>query len=316
MGEIIEAGSTPFDDVFRTLVVDHRRMLLAFINEMFPNLPEKYQGDERVIPLSEHYMINRQDGEQDKRIIDSAVMVIAHNGDERIFHVESQSTNDGSMIVRMFEYDMQIALKTAGEYSNGRLRVTIPQSGVLFLRCNENTPDEMTVELILPNGNETSYSMPVLKMIEYDADTIFEKELYLIAPFYLFNLEHYFKNVKKMSDKDKESFTDELKKFKRNLDKARDDQKLDDYAYRSILDLFNKVAVALTEGKDEVYQETEAIMGGQVLEYEAKTILNQGKTETKNEDIKSLAEYFVKETPTLSYDEAVKMAESILKKEI
>ena len=64
----------------------------------------------------------------------------------------------------------------------------------------------------------------------------------------------------------------------------------------------------------QMERETEAIMGGQVLEYEAKTILNQGKAETKNEDIKSLAEYFVKETPTLSYEDAVKMAESILNK--
>ena len=66
------------------------------------------------------------------------------------------------------------------------------------------------------------------------------------------------------------------------------------------------------EEKDEVYK---VIMGGQVLEYEAKAILNKGKTEARNEDIKILAEYFVKETPRLSYDDAVKMVESILKKE-
>lgn len=70
----------------------------------------------------------------------------------------------------------------------------------------------------------------------------------------------------------------------------------------------------LTEDEEEVHRETEANMGGQVLEYEAKTILNQGKAETKNEDIRSLAEYFVKETPTLSFEAAVKMAESILVK--
>ena len=314
MGEIIETGSTPYDDVFRTLVVDHRRMLLAFINEMFPDLPDKYRGDERVLPLSEHFMVNRQAGEQDKRIIDSAVMVIAHNGNERIFHVESQSNHDGSMIVRMFEYDTQIALKTAGDYSNGRLRVTFPQSGVLFLRCNESTPDNLIVEMVLPDGKEVSYSMPILKMTAYDADIIFEKELYLIAPFYLFNLEHYFKNRDKISAEDSEAFRDELKRFKHNLEIARDEQKIDDYAYRSILDLFNKVAVALTDGKDDVYQETEAIMGGQVLDYEAKTILNKGITETKNEDIKNLAEYFVKENPSLTYEAAVKMAEGVLNK--
>ena len=67
MGKRKYAG-TPYDDVFRSLVVDHKQLLLAFINEMFSNLGERYQGDEEVINLSEIVYINRQDGEQDKRI--------------------------------------------------------------------------------------------------------------------------------------------------------------------------------------------------------------------------------------------------------
>ena len=39
---------------------------------------------------------------------------------------------------------------------------------------------------------------------------------------------------------------------------------------------------------------------------------NKGKTETKNEDIKNLADYFAKENPEPSYKAAVKMAESVL----
>ncbi len=276
VGERINAGSTPFDDVFRTLVVDHRRMLLAFINEMFPSLPEKYNGDEVVVPLNEQYQQNRQDGEQDKRIVDSAVMVIDHSGNRRIFHVESQSTEDGNIIVRMFEYDMQIALKTTGEYTPGKLRITVPHSGILFLRCTEGTPDEMTVELLLPNGREVSYSMPVLKMIRYDDDTIFEKKLYFLVPFYLFNLEHYFKNRIEIADEDKASYDKELMSFKQKLVKALENKNIDTYTYRSLIDLFNKVVAALTVGKDSVWEETEAIMGGQVLDYEAKSILNEG----------------------------------------
>ncbi len=49
----------------------------------------------------------------------------------------------------------------------------------------------MLVRMTLPDGTEGSYSMPVLKLKQYDIKTIFDKELYLI-PFYLFNLEKSF----------------------------------------------------------------------------------------------------------------------------
>ncbi|SCY14879.1 MULTISPECIES: Rpn family recombination-promoting nuclease/putative transposase [unclassified Butyrivibrio] len=42
--------------------------------------------------------------------------------------------------------------------------------------------------------------------------------------------------------------------------------------------------------------------------------ITEATTITRNEDIKSLAEYFVEKTPSLPYDEALKMAEDILKK--
>ena len=138
------------------------------------------------------------------------------------------------------------------------------------------TPDEMTVELLLPNGREVSYSMPVLKMIRYDDDTIFEKKLYFLVPFYLFNLEHYFKNRIEIADEDKASYDKELMSFKQKLMKALENRSIDTYTYRSLIDLFNKVVAALTVGKDSVWEETEAIMGGQVLDYEAKSILNEG----------------------------------------
>ena len=50
-----------------------------------------------------------------------------------------------------------------------------------------------------------------------------------------------------------------------------------------------------------------------VLEYEAKTILNRGRAEAKNEDINILVDYFIKKMPALSYEAAVKKAEKILK---
>jgi hypothetical protein len=268
-------GSTPYDDVFRTLIVDHRELLLDFLNEMFPGLERKYTGDEKVIPLNEYYHQNRQDGEQDKKIVDTAVMVIDHFGDRRIFHLECQSSNDGSILIRMFEYDMQIALKTSGEYSNGKLRVRVPDSGILFLRCREDTPDVMIVELVLPDGQEVSYTVPVLKMKNYDIDT---------------------------------------------------------YLYRSLVDLCKKVNAALTDGKSYVTRVTEAIMRGKVLDYEAKTIYNkgrsegisegrseglsrgrdEGRTEKESEDIDLFSTYLVNTNSSMTKEEAVRIVENIL----
>ena len=74
MAETINTGSTPYDDVFRTLVVDHKELVIALINEMFPDI-DNYSGDEEIIPLSEYYEVNRQDGEQDRIITDSAIQI-------------------------------------------------------------------------------------------------------------------------------------------------------------------------------------------------------------------------------------------------
>ena len=46
------------------------------------------------------------------------------------YHIECQSTKDGTMIIRMFEYDSQIAIDSAVIDGN-RLTVKFPNSAVL-----------------------------------------------------------------------------------------------------------------------------------------------------------------------------------------
>ena len=184
-----------------------------------------------------------------------------------------------TMMIRMFEYDMQIALKTAGSYTPGELRVEMPKSGILFLRCSDSTPDEMVIKMLLPDGNEVSYVMPVLKFRKYDINIIFEKGLYFLVPFYLFNLEKKFKAVESGNEDEDREFREEITRLRDRLNEEYKSSRIDAYTYRSIVDLFNKVSTALTKGKNHVYAETEAIMGGKVLEYEAKSILTKGITQ-------------------------------------
>lgn len=83
------------------------------------------------------------------------------------YHLECQSSADGSILTRMFEYDTQIALNNS-ELDNvtHTLTATFPQSAVLYLRHTKNTPDVMKAVLNTPGGS-LEYMMPVLKVQMY-----------------------------------------------------------------------------------------------------------------------------------------------------
>ncbi len=80
------------------------------------------------------------------------------------------------MIVRMFEYDSQIAIEH-GIVEGNVFEVEFPHSAVLYLRYNKNTPDYYTIKI--KAGTESlSYAIPVLKVQQYGIEELFEKRLY------------------------------------------------------------------------------------------------------------------------------------------
>ncbi len=190
----MKISSTPYDDVFRTLLNDCSRLILPVINELFG---EHYTGDEKIVFSPNEHFLNRQDGEEESRITDSSFRVIGRT--EKKFHRECQSTPDSSMLIRLFEYDAQIALDD-GEIAENGLTVTFPHSAVLFLRHNNKTPDTMTVHMITPGG-EISYNIPVMKVQQYGVTEIFGKKLYFLIPFYIFAHESRFAEYEQDNEK-------------------------------------------------------------------------------------------------------------------
>ena len=58
------------------------------------------------------------------------------------YHLECESSlPDGRMMIRLFEYDAQIALDE-GEVTEEVLRVTFPNTAVMYLRTYKKTPDK------------------------------------------------------------------------------------------------------------------------------------------------------------------------------
>jgi predicted transposase/invertase (TIGR01784 family) len=91
-------NSTVFDSVFKTMIHKAPQLLVPFINEVFGR---NYPEDSEIIQFnSEH------EGHKGT-IIDDSVFRLQN----KIYHVECQSTPDSNMVLRMIEYDFAIALK-------------------------------------------------------------------------------------------------------------------------------------------------------------------------------------------------------------
>lgn len=101
----IRITSTPYDDVFRTLVNDCSHLIIPVINEIFG---EHYSGKEKIIFSPNEHFLNQQDGNEDGRVTDTSFKI--EGKETKKYHLECQSSTDNSMLVRFFEYGTQIAL--------------------------------------------------------------------------------------------------------------------------------------------------------------------------------------------------------------
>lgn len=263
-----EVSATPYDDVFRTLLNDCSTLIIPVINEIFG---EHYKGDETVMFYPNEHYINGQDGSEQKRITDSCF--ILKGATWKKYHLECQSNGDSSMLVRIFEYDTQIALDD-GVISDNVMYVEFPNSAVLFLRADKTVPDTMKIKISTPKG-EISYNIPVMKTQVYSIGQIFDKKLLFLIPFYIFTHESNFVEYDTNAS-ECEALKEEYGYIKSRLDELCRTGEINEYTKCTITDMSNKVLENIANKYPNVKKGVKEIMGGQVLDYEAKRILNKG----------------------------------------
>ncbi|MCD8067969.1 MAG: helix-turn-helix domain-containing protein, partial [Lachnospiraceae bacterium] len=264
-----QSQGTPYDDVFRTLLNDCTPMILPIINEMFGTA---FTGDETIDLHPELHFLNRQGGEEEKRITDSSFTVSGTV--PRHFLLEIQSTSDSSMLVRIFEYSTQIALDS-GEITGNTLHVTIPDCGVLFLRSTRNTPERMLIRIDTPGGS-ASFDVQVLKTQLYTIDEIFEKKLFMLIPFYIFSHEKRFPEYNTDEEKLEELKT-EYADIVSRLRCLKETGQISEYQHRMIIDMSGKVLKSIAAKYDNVREGVEETMAGRIIETEASRIYHEGE---------------------------------------
>ena len=316
--------NTPYDDVFRTLLTDCTELMIPVVNEIFHT---KYTGKETICLLQNEHFIKMPDGSEQERITDSSFEIISEEtapiaqGQKKRYHIECQSTEDGSMIVRMFEYDTQLALENR-EFISNILTVQFPDSAIVSLRHTKNTPEEMIVKVLTPGGR-VSYTVPVLKVKRYTIHELFAKKLFFLIPFHIFAYEKNFKELEENKKKLKQ-LEEEYASIRERLEIACQMGDLNRYAKAAILDMSRKVIEHIAVKYKNVAKGVSRTMGGKVLNYEAKDILNRGRREGEEytkiqiatkllnmgNDIKSVAEL-----AELPQETVEKLAQSISKEE-
>ena len=91
--------STIFDDVFRTIAQKMPQLLIPLINEV---LHTSYSEEDHFEQLrNEHY-------EKFGTVVTDSIIRIGNH----IYHLECQSSKDKTMVIRIFEYDIQLLLST------------------------------------------------------------------------------------------------------------------------------------------------------------------------------------------------------------
>lgn len=251
-------SNTIFDDVFRTMLEKMPQLAIPLINEVFGT---SYPEDIEIIQKRNEHQT------QNGRIITDSHLLIAN----RIYHIECQSTDDSTMVIRMIEYDFAISLEHV-QKENGRYRMYFPQSCVLYLRGTKKR-DTISVEIVMPDGNAVEYTVPVVQVQRFTCDDMMQKHLLFLLPYHVIKYEQE-KELDTDSEKWKE-LLDEYAKIEKYLEKNFL-EKGNEKAYRDMVELIIRIADYVFRDKEKVRKGFGDVMGGKILELESDKLIQRG----------------------------------------
>lgn len=141
-----------------------------------------YPSDTSIKPLATEYSVERSETKEITSIhADITIIVAGHD----IYHFECEISNDHTMVLRMFEYDVHMALSyhVFPENPLSEMTLRFPNSAVLYLQDNGNIPDELLCKIRFADGGSYEYKVPTLKVQSYSLEEIQKKHLCILIPF-------------------------------------------------------------------------------------------------------------------------------------
>ena len=254
--------STIFDDVFWTIAQKMPQLLIPLINEVFHTSYSEKEPFEQL--RNEHY-------EKFGTVVtDSIIRIGSH-----IYHLECQSTKDKTMVIRMFEYDISIALERASFAEHAIWEIEFPQSCVLYIRNHRSLPDFHEAIVKFTDGQKIRYRVPIIQAKKYTIDRMFEKRLLILLPYHILRYEHFLKHngtdLKKV-----QHLLNDFREINRKLEETSEKEQKS-HLYMDIIVLIEEIADYIIPEDNEIRKGLGEIMGGKILKLRSEELLEQGE---------------------------------------
>ncbi|MBU3159838.1 hypothetical protein KPL37_08750 [Clostridium frigoris] len=178
------------DEILKSLFAVSKKVLITMMNSLF-----KENFD---VKMAEITFENNEFVSDDYDIIRGDLFLKISKGNKPYhYHIELQTKNDSTMVIRMFEYGFKKAKELAKNYGNvGETVIYIPKQLVIFVEQNRNIKDELKMKLIFPDGQEIKYTVPTMKYWEYSDIDIMQDKMYPLLPLQVFKLRYKMEQVK------------------------------------------------------------------------------------------------------------------------
>ena len=254
------ATNTIFDDVFRTMQEKMPEQTIPLINDVFGT---QYPLDTEIIQgRNEHHTENGE-------VTTDSYLAIGR----KRYHIECQSTEDQTMVLRMIEYDFAIGLENAMKV-DGTYRIQLPHPCILYLR-GEKQVKYLSLELVLFDGQIIKYQVPVIRMEWYSLNEIIEKNLVILLPFYMMRYEKMKDRIEKDTAQ-RERIFQEYRSIEQYLEKIFLKKGMEK-EFRDMTELISRISDYIFSKQQEVRKGLGEIMGGKVLELESDKLIKKGR---------------------------------------
>ena len=132
--------------------------------------------------------------------------ILNKNSDKVSYHIEFQTKNDNTMVIRMFEYGFKKAKeqeRNINKVKEDIRTIYFPKQKVIFFEENKNIKDELKLRIVFPDEKEITYFVSVMKYWEYSDEELIEKKMYPLIPLQFFKLRKILEKAHNKNDIEK-----------------------------------------------------------------------------------------------------------------
>jgi len=225
-----KSNKIKLDQIVKSLFTVSSKVLVNMMNSLFK---ENFDAEVTQVSFSKDELDIKFDNYD---IIRGDLFIkLLTQEESQHYHIELQTKNDSTMILRMLEYGLTKA-KELQKYEkqdvnatdNGKvIRLSVPKQLVIFIEENRSIEDELHMILEFPDGQIVNYTVPVIKYWTYRDKDILDNRMYPLLPLQIFKLRH------------------KLERIKRRARDTREEQEKVIYDAKAIADIIGKEASSL-----------------------------------------------------------------------